>query len=390
MSTTHSSTKRRRAALLGSGVALSLLLAGYLLIPILQARWSAPLGPALELATNTPTTAPTAQSTGSTFIPVTPGKDTPLSPSSTPEGQPSSVEAATPTTEPLCGGPAVTFLLGIGVDTEDDSYTYGLGDAIRVARVDFLTPKVTVLSFPRDLWVEIPEISEHYGLTHGKLNQSYFYGTPGMAYYNGPGGGAGLMARTLALNFGLRVDHYGAVNMSTFVRIVDALGGIDIYLPYDVDGTPFFGGEDMGYFTAGQHHFSGEEALRFSRIRRRYNDFTRADHQTMVLCALKEKLLSPAVLPKIPQIFAAFKDSVITDLSLEQISQLACLLPHLQRENLIFTSFPEELFTPSWKKFPGGEQETFVMDADLEVLRAYVSRFIAGTWPDQPKEPSCP
>lgn len=390
MGTTRSSTKTRYAVLLGSGVVIFVMLAGYLLLPRIQSRWSAPLGPALDLPTNTPTVLPITQSVPPTSLSAIEGTGTPTLNPPPSESQTAPTQTATPTEAPLCGGPPVTFLLGIGVDTEDDSYTYGLGDAIRVARVDFITPKVTVLSFPRDLWVEIPEISDHYGITHGKLNQSYFYGTPGMAYYDGPGGGAGLMARTLALNFGLRVDHYGAVNMSTFVRIVDALGGIDIYLPYDVDGTPFFGGEDMGYFTAGYHHFSGEEALRFSRIRRRYNDFTRADHQTMVLCALKEKLLSPAVLPKIPQIFAAFKDSVITDLSLEQSSQLACLLPHLSRENLIFTSFPEELFTPSWKKFPGSEQETFVMDADLEVLREYVSRFITGTWPDQPKEPSCP
>ena len=119
------------------------------------------------------------------------------------------------------------------------------------------------------------------------------------------------MARTLDLNFGLRADHYGAVNMETFKKLVDAVGGIDIYLPTDVDGTPIDDKtEDMGYFDAGQQHFNGDQALRFSRIRKRYNDFTRGDFQNMVICALQKKLTSPEVLPKIPKIIGAFQGQV--------------------------------------------------------------------------------
>lgn len=283
------------------------------------------------------------------------------------------------------------YILGIGADNGSDNYQYGLADVIRVARVDFTAPRVTVLSLPRDLWVEIPGISDHYGLTHGKLNQSYLYGGKGMGYYDGPGEGPGLLARTLDLNFGLRVDHYGAVNMYTFVRIIDALGGIDLYLPESVDGTsndPWI--EDMGYFPAGNHHFTGAEALRFSRIRIRSSDFNRADHQTMVLCALKEKLLTPAVVPKIPNIIASFYNAVLTDLSLEQIGQLACLLPHLNSENLLFASLPKELFKQSQVYSPQMKDNTFVLDADYDVIRQYVREFQAGAWPTQSKESSCP
>ena len=129
------------------------------------------------------------------------------------------------------------FVLGVGADSGQD-YRYGLADVIRVARIDFIIPRVTMLAMPRDLWVEIPEINTKYDITHGKLNQAYFYGGPGMGYYDGPGGAPGLLARTLDLNFGLRVDHYGAVNMQTFVKIVDAVGGIDIYLPRMNDHRP--------------------------------------------------------------------------------------------------------------------------------------------------------
>jgi LCP family protein required for cell wall assembly len=281
-------------------------------------------------------------------------------------------------------------VLALGIDGSLD-YSYGLSDVIRIVRVDFVTPKVTVLSMPRDLWVEIPEIEAHYGITHGKLNQAYFYGTPGMGYFTGPGGAPGLLARTLDLNFDLRADHYGAVNMQTFVKIVDAVGGVDVYLPTDVDGTPVDDKtEDMGYFTAGQHHFNGDQALRFSRIRKRYSELTRMDFQNMVICALKEKITSPEVLPKIPQVISAFQGSVQTDLSPEQLAQLACLVPSLKRENLILAGLPEEILSQGRVYSPQQKDYTFVWQADYDIVRDYISQFMAGTWPSEAGEPSCP
>ncbi len=364
-----------------------LLLIGLLLLalgfgyPLFWRKWQAPLGPSLGLPTSTSTPA------------VLPPTETPASMASAADpGQATSVPTptATATPAPLCGGPPLMYILAIGADS-GQSYDYGLADAIRVVRIDFITPKVTALTFPRDLWVEIPDIATKYNITQGKLNQAYFYGGKGMGYYQGEGEGPGLLARTLQLNFGVRVDHYGAINMNTFVKLVDAVGGIDLYLPEAVDGTsedPMT--IDLGYFPAGQHHFNGEEALRFARIRKKYSDFARQDHQTMVLCALRAKLKEPGVYTRIPQIISAFQGSVQTDLSLQQLTQLACLLPHLKRENILFASFPAELLPPGRVYNPYYKKTTFAIQADNQALRAYVEKFMAGTWPDQPEEPACP
>jgi LCP family protein required for cell wall assembly len=294
--------------------------------------------------------------------------------------------ASSATPAPRCGGPPLMYIMAIGADSRTNDYTYGLADVIRIARVDFVTPKVTVLSIPRDLWVEIPGISDHYGITHGKLNQAYFYGNPGMGYYDGPGAGPGLLARTLDLNFDLQVDHYIAVNMLTFVKIVDAVGGIEVYLDAPVDGRPVDEKtEDMGYFPAGQHHFTGDEALRFSRIRKVDTVFHRMDRQTQVVCALREKVLTPAVIPDIPEIIAAFYGQILTDLSLAQLTSLACLAPQVSSENLVLTSMPREIFETS-----RNDQGSFIWDADYDVVRGYIADFVAGTWPTEPDEPSCP
>ena len=375
-------------------IILSLLavlgIAGLVYYPLLQQKWVAPLGPGLGLPTYT---LPSSSITPSQAVSLTSNTQefthTILTTSTFSYSLPTT-PAGTPTPRPFCGGPPLTFILGIGADS-GESYNYGLADVIRVARVDFVTPKVSVLAMPRDLWVEIPDIEQHYNITHGKLNQAYFYGGPGMGYYDGSGGAPGLLARTLDLNFSLRVEHYGAVNMNTFVKIVDAVGGIDLYLPEDVDGRsedPMT--IDLGFFPKGQHHFSGEQALRFARVRKKYNDFTRMDHQTMVLCALRSKLKEPSVIVKIPRIVSAFKDSVQTDLSPEQISQLACLLPKVKRENLLFTSLPDEILNPGRVYNPRQKDTTFVMEADYDVIRDYVAQFMAGTWPTEPEEPTCP
>jgi LCP family protein required for cell wall assembly len=385
-------SKRKLVLIVGAVLLGTVAVLAVVFYPRIRQRWTEPLGPGLGLPTRTVTPAAIALDEATN----TPAADASLSEVEEDVEQPTEAVQATdtavptPTTAPLCGGPPVMTVLALGIDG-NENYLYGLSDVIRVVRVDFVKPKVTVLAMPRDLWVEIPEIEEPYGITHGKLNQAYFYGTPGMGYYDGPGAGAGLLARTLDLNFDLLVDHYGAVSMQTFVKMVDAVGGIDIYLPTDVDGTPVDDKtEDMGYFDAGQQHFTGDQALRFSRIRKRYNAFTRSSNQNMVLCALKDKVTSPAVVPKIPQIINAFQDSILTDLSPEQLAQLACLVPKLDSENLIFTTIPEDLLSPGRVYSPQQKAETYVLKADYNEIRAVINQFMAGTLVSDSDGVSCP
>src|SRR5215207_9426525 len=180
-----------------------------------------PLGPALELPIATQNIIPTLTTFAIEDLAVDgTATEIPLTNTGTPQ--------------PLCGGPAVMNILAVGSDARGNHYLYGLADIIRLVRVDFVNARVGILEVPRDLWVEIPEISEHYGITKGKLNQAYLYGNPGLGYYDGADQGPGLLARTLNLNFGARPDHYLAVNMRTFEAVVDAIGGIDIYLPYEI------------------------------------------------------------------------------------------------------------------------------------------------------------
>ena len=272
-------------------------------------------------------------------------------------------------------------ILAIGTDARSNNYLYGLADVIRVVRVDFSQGKVSILEFPRDLWVEIPEIADNlHGQDHERLNQAYLYGNPGFGYWDDPSAGPGLLARTLDLNFGVHPDHYIAVNMRTFEQIVNAVDGINVYLPIAVDGRTK---EDMRkslYFAKGIHHLDGGEALQLARIRID-GVFERADTQNRVLCALRDKLISPNVVPKIPEIITSFTDNVQTDLSPEQIGQLACLGTKLDPSLILFASFPEELFKGTRVFDPVFDGRVFIWDVDFTVLRGYVTMFNEGSWP---------
>jgi LCP family protein required for cell wall assembly len=274
-------------------------------------------------------------------------------------------------------------ILAIGADTRGDNYNYGLADVIRLVRVDFVNPKVTVLEIPRDLWVEIPDIADNLnGQDHEKLNQAYLYGNPGFGYTDDPARGPGLLARTLALNFGAQIDHYAAVNMRTFEKIVNAVGGIDVTLPDTVDGRTATDTNKRLLFPAGTHHLDGTRALTLARVRIQ-GGFARADNQNRVLCALRDKLTSSSVITKVPQLIRSFQDAILTDLSLEQLGQLACIGTQIPSGNIVFASFPTEHFKLTRQYDPVFNNTVSVWDVNFDTIRSYISLFHNGAWPSE-------
>lgn len=339
--------------------------------------WNAPLGPQISLPTNPPpsraATRKPAQAlpwgtltATNTNIPLAAATITPFMGASL---------------EPRCGGPKSMTILAVGSDTRAKSYTYGLADVIRLVRVDFITPRITVLEFPRDLWVEIPDIDKRYGITHEKLNQAYLYGNPGMAYYDGPGEGPGLLARTMLHNFGARPDRYVAVNMHTFVRMIDTIGGLDVYLPYEVDGRRADQqSRDDLFFAKGNHHLSGTQSLILARLRIGTNT-QRNINQNVILCALRNELTQPENLRNLPVLVELFKNTVQTDLSPQEISTLGCLLPQIPARNIRFISFPENAYTPMRTYDHIFKKNVFTLQPNLVQMTMLTDAFQTGQWP---------
>lgn len=348
-----------------SVIALCLIVGlGFYTYQIYQTVAAQPLGPSL------PTFAPQTMPPTWTVAPESVS-------SSTPQGLVTYVPTVSfPTNTPVakCGGPGLMNILVIGSDARGDNYTYGLADVIRLVRVDFVTPKITVLEFPRDLWVEIPHIADNInGQDHEKLNQAFLYGNAGFKYWDDPTEGSGLLALTLNINFGTQIDHYITVNMRTFENIVNALGGIDVTIP----------NEEVSKTTnlpVGTSHLNGSEALKLVR-NREGGTFERGDNQNLVVCALRKKINSPAIVTQIPQLIEAFQDNIRTDFTPEQISQLACLATQMPPENISLISFPSEIFTQTREYDPVFDKRISVLKADFNIIKNYVANFHNGSWP---------
>jgi len=341
-----------------SGIVLFAFLIGgtYLLYTI----WNKPLDPALELSEDLPESSlesPTSQHS----------EDATNMPEDTPQ----------PTINPVCGGPPSTTVLISGVASKN--YLYGLADAIRIARIDFQTQKVTVLALPRDLWVEIPGL-ESQGITVGKLNQAYFYGTEGMGYFSGSGYGSGLLAETLLSNYGLRVDHYLSVNLSSFQIIIDTLGGIDIYLAEDVYRK--VNDQPELFLKAGSHHLTGKKAEVLARQRIEIGDFGRINNQTVILKGITAKMLTPSGIKAIPDLVSQLRGNVMMDISPDQISQLACLAGRIDfQEDVSFETLPVALMNETMVFDPFGNINTFALVGDTDGIRNFLEDFQAGIWP---------
>jgi LCP family protein required for cell wall assembly len=281
----------------------------------------------------------------------------------------------------LCGGPSVMTILLIGSDARTEGYLYGLADSIRLVRLDFANPSIQTLDIPRDLWVEIPGISDHYGITHAKINQAYFFGSTGMGYYDGTGEGPGLLADTLKQNFGVSMDHYLAVDMKTFVRIIDTLDGIDISLNSEIDLNQNHDGENPDYVLApGTHHLDGSMALRLA-MNRFPTIFQRAINQNIVFDALEAKLLTPAMFPRLPGLITEFTKSVQTDLSPNDINTLVCLSQAIPKESIRSVPIPETLFTSDHVYDPYRKVNTYVLQADFTQVSSFIAKFMEGRLP---------
>lgn len=227
-------------------------------------------------------------------------------------------------------------LLLVGVDQRDDD-TLPRTDTMILATIDPVAKTVGIMSLPRDLKVRIP------GYPDDKLNASYVFGERDKK----PGGGIGLLARTIRQNFGVPVHYFASVDFKGFERIVDTFGGVNVDPPYPIKDdeypTETYGYTGL-YFPAGLQHLDGKDALRYARTRHGDNDFGRARRQQEVLLALRQQALTLELPKRFNSLLTILGDSVRTDLPKEQWPALVQLGQSIPRENIKSYSIQEYVY----------------------------------------------
>jgi LCP family protein required for cell wall assembly len=269
----------------------------------------------------------------------------------------------TPQGTPKCGGPPVMLLMLIGVDSHSEDYAGASADIIRIARIDFVAPSVTLLAIPRDLWVEIPGLDK-IGVSVNRVKTAYGYGS----HYPELGGGANLLAQTLALNFGFQIEHYVAINFMAFAQGIDLSGGVDIYLPKPLTES------GVQVFSDGWQHMDGATALRYARIRPdNSSDLERIDRQTRMLMAIREQIGHIDSLETLPTLIQILQTTSQTDLSPAQVSALLCLKRMLKTDDIHSISINPNALLSVMDEF-GYER----LLADTQAVRGLVRTFQAG------------
>ena len=211
--------------------------------------------------------------------------------------------------------PAPQNILILGVDARTGEGFVTRTDSIMVLGVQPAGLDVSLLSIPRDLYVDTP------GDGMQRINAVNVLGE-----MDTPGQGGVLVQQTIAANFGIETAHYVRINFEAFTDLIDALGGIEIDVPsllIDYEYPTADGGTTTIRFEQGTQHMTGEQALAYARTRHADDDYRRADRQQQVLIATADAMLNPANWGRLPAAGAAFWGAVDTDMNVLDMAIIA-------------------------------------------------------------------
>ncbi|MFM8843090.1 MAG: LCP family protein [Actinomycetota bacterium] len=214
-------------------------------------------------------------------------------------------------------------------------------DTMLLIHISKKRDKAAIISIPRDTYALIPEHTNSQGkvvsATHSKLNSAFNWG------------GAPLLIDTFEQMSGLRIDHYIEVNFVGFVRMVDALGGVEICTKKDIDDP-----KSHLVLPAGRHILDGVDSLKYVRTRQfdGLGDLGRMKRQQEFAGAMLRKATSAGVLLN-PVTMVDFinsaLDSVVTDKGLSQgdLLTLGKQLRNLSASNVRTLTIPLKYYNYS-------------------------------------------
>jgi LCP family protein required for cell wall assembly len=251
--------------------------------------------------------------------------------------------APTPTSAPgsenflLMGSDSRDFAGGQAYNVAPGGAAFVTGqrsDVVMLVHIPAGAAKATVVSFPRDSWVQLPAYTDAKNVAHAavyaKLNAAFSIG------------GAPLLVATAEQLTGLHVDHFASVNFPGFQGMVNALGGIDVCVATSRHDT-----NSGDFLTVGQHHINGVQALALVRDRESFpnQDLGRIKDQEYFLSVMLRKVLSAGTLTnplKLTEFLNVATKSLTVDsgLSLGDMRKLASRFSHLDPAHVTFLTAP--------------------------------------------------
>lgn len=187
-----------------------------------------------------------------------------------------------------------------GIDARGLVSTVSRSDVNMLATVNMTTNQILLISIPRDYYVYVSELKSKDKLTHAGLN------------------GINSSVSTIEDLMNIDINYYARVNFTSLIRMVDALGGIEVNVPYSIN----YGG--IYSVNEGVNFMDGEKALWFSRHRETLTngDEDRIKNQQRVIQGMLNKLISPAIITNYMDILDSVAGSFETNMSSKEITDL--------------------------------------------------------------------
>ncbi len=302
------------------------------------------------------------------------------------------------TIPPWNGTERLNVLL-IGSDQRPGEGTYNT-DTLIVVSIDPATKQVAMFSLPRDsVGVPMPAgpLRNAFGSSYQSKINSFFTAirgrpdlVPGTSRTRGYNG----LKSVLGELYDLDIKYFVEVNFDGFKQVVDAMGGvtINVQVPVLDDSYPSDTGRlSRVYIPAGIQHMTGSQALVYARSRHGSDDFDRGYRQQRVLTSLRAQADVPNLIPRIPELLAAVKATVKTDVPQGELATLAGLSATIDTKNIrsyvfAYPRYGTQVLAPIYKYLPDiGKIRTavanaFKVDPDLENTRSALSGENGSIW----------
>ncbi|MGI5892511.1 MAG: LCP family protein [Bacillota bacterium] len=211
-------------------------------------------------------------------------------------------------------------ILIMGTDVNDLIKDTGRADSIMVAGIDLKHKNVSLLSLPRDSYVEIPG----HGLD--KINHSFAYG------------GIDSTKETVKNLLNIPIDYYVVTNFNGFKEIVDILGGVEIDVDKRMYHRTYDGVIDL---QPGLQVLDGEKALQYVRFRSdAMGDVKRVERQRIFISAIIKEALAAENISKLPQVITKLDKVLESDLNAAQMLKLGKIIQDIPAESLQSATAP--------------------------------------------------
>ncbi len=281
---------------------------------------------------------------------------------------------AIPTKVPLIdrnGNDLVNIML-LGVDSELTGDNVDRTDTMIVVSINRTTNTVSMLSFPRDLFVYIP------GWTMQRLNLAYTHGEQ----VGWTGGGFGLLRQTIFYNFGINIHYYVEVKLSGFKEIINTLGGVKLTVDCAIQDRELIGAEpptqakgpdDKGYYVLpiGAYTLNGDGALWYARSRHSSSDFDRGRRQQQLLRAILRAARSNGQITQLPQLWSQLTQVVQTDLTFEDMVGLLPYALSVDPDRIEHFVFNRLYHTTPWTPPDGSNVQLPVPDTVQQLMEDF-------------------